>query len=460
MKHLQNKYDHLQLEYPYFVYEGYHIQHGANAILVEYSFNLAGKFKFEPRFSFGFNAFTNKIPSDALLQNLVFHIGMAEMISYWKACCSPEIIIKPFFLEPNALSWWKQLYFHGLGEFFYTNGITPHFDDFLTFKCEPDSSPEKPSIHLDDSSIVPIGGGKDSVVTLEILRRAKNHVLPFFLNPTKAALEVARVAGFEEDQTIIINRNIDPELLRLNNQGFLNGHTPFSALLAFYSLIPAALTGSKNIVLSNESSANEPTIPETEINHQYSKSYNFEKKFREYCTNYISDDFNYFSFLRPLNELQIAALFSGFQKYHQVFRSCNAGSKTGIWCGKCPKCLFSFIILSPFLEPAELVGIFGSNLLNDPDLSFYFDQLCGLEEEKPFDCIGTIDEVNAALQATIETYRDAKLPVLLERYKQSRNYKSDNNGAFSFLLAQFNTQNFIPDHFLHTLKIHLNERIS
>jgi UDP-N-acetyl-alpha-D-muramoyl-L-alanyl-L-glutamate epimerase len=142
---------------------------------------------------------------------------------------------------------------------------------------------------------------------------------------------------------------------------------------------------------------------------------------------YISDDFNYFSFLRPLNELQIAALFSGFQKYHPVFRSCNAGSKTGVWCGKCPKCLFTFIILSPFLEPAELVEIFGSNLLDDPGLVIYFDQLCGLEEEKPFDCIGTIDEVNAALHAAIKKYDETSLPVLLQRYKHSRNYKADND---------------------------------
>jgi hypothetical protein len=460
MKHLQIKFEQLRLTYPHLIYEGYQIQHRANTLHVKYSFNLAGKIKFEPQFSIGLQAFTVKDIPDGLLHNLVFHIGMAEMISYWKASCSPTIIIKPFYLEPNALAWWKQLFFHGLGEFFYTNGITPRFDDFLTFECEPDSSPEKYSIQLADSSLVPIGGGKDSVVTLEILQSAKNPAIPFFLNPTKAALDVARVAGFQEDQTIIIKRNIDPELLRLNDQGFLNGHTPFSALLAFYSLIPASLAGARNIVLSNESSANEPTIPGTKINHQYSKSYDFENDFRVYCANYISNDFNYFSFLRPLNELQIAALFAGFQKYHPVFRSCNAGSKAGIWCGKCPKCLFTFIILSPFLEPDELVGIFGTNLLDDPEMLFYFDQLCGLEEEKPFDCIGTIDEVNASLHVAIKKYQDINLPVLLQRYKQSRNYKADLADTFPDLLSQFNTRHFIPDHFLQTLKTRLDERIS
>jgi UDP-N-acetyl-alpha-D-muramoyl-L-alanyl-L-glutamate epimerase len=457
---LQKKYDQLRIGYPYFVYEGYHIEHDANTIQVKYTFNLSGKISFEPSFSLVLSGVGWKTIPGGLLDNLVFHIGMVEMISYWKACCSPKIVIKPYCLEPKALVWWKKLYYHGLGEFFHINGIIPDYKEFLLFECEAVGSPEKHPVALTDSSLVPIGGGKDSVVTLEILRNENIAAIPFFLNPTKASLDVARVAGFEKDQTIIIRRNIDPELLRLNDQGFLNGHTPFSALLAFYSLIPASLTGSKNIVLSNESSANEPTIPGTEINHQYSKSYDFEKDFREYCAKYISDDFNYFSFLRPLNELQIAALFSGFHKYHQAFRSCNAGSKTGNWCGKCPKCLFTFIILSPFLEPIELVKFFGSNLLNDPDLSFYFDQLYGLEEEKPFDCIGTIDEVNAALHTAIAKYSDDKLPLLLQRFRQSRFYKTHNDDDFKGLLTQFSSRHFIPDHLLQILKTRLDERIS
>jgi len=98
-------------------------------------------------------------------------------------------------------------------------------------------------------------------------------------------------------------------------------------------------------------------------------------------------------------------------------------------------------------------------LLNDPDLSFYFEQLCGLEEEKPFDCIGTIDEVNAALHAAIKKYDEKSLPDLLKRYKHSRNYKADNENVFRNLLAHYNTPHFIPGHFLQTLKTRLNERI-
>ena len=460
MQQNQNKFGKLRTEFPFFVYEGYNIHRDAHSMQVRYFFNLSGKIKFEPKLSIGLEFPANKSLPEVLLHNLVFHIGMSEMISYWKATCSPKIIIKPFCLEPNALAWWKHLFFHGLGEFFHTNGIFPDYNEFLSIECEAGPEVERSAIELRNAGLIPVGGGKDSVVTLDLLTAGKMKVVPFFLNPNKAALNVSVKAGFQENQSIVIKRTIDPELLRMNKLGFLNGHTPFSALLAFYSLIAASITGTKHILLSNESSANEPTIPGSEINHQYSKSFAFESGFREYCSKYISDDFNYFSFLRPLNELQIAALFSGLIKYHLVFRSCNAGSKAGIWCGNCPKCLFTFIILSPFIEPGKLEKIFGHNLLDNTELIYYFDQLCGLELEKPFDCIGTIDEVNAALHTAISQYHDENVPALLRRYKLSSVYKSYNDNAFSDLLTQFNSPHFISGQLLHILKTRLNERIS
>ena len=455
----QNKYHQLRKRFPFLVFERYQIECDHHAIRVRFIFNLSGIITFEPEFSISLKPLVYQLPNDSFLHNLVFHIGMAEMISYWKTSCPPRIIVKPFSLQPEALEWWKNLYYHGLGEFFHTNGIVPDYHDFLTFECESGHDPERHNLELNELNLVPVGGGKDSVVTLEILTQSNYRVIPFFLNPTKAALDVVNAAGFKTDQAVIINRTLDPQLLRMNEEGFLNGHTPFSALLAFYSLIPAVLSGSKNIVLSNESSANEPSIPGTMINHQYSKSYAFEKDFREYCSHYISPAFKYFSFLRPLNELQIASLFSGFEKYHDFFRSCNVGSKAGIWCGKCPKCLFTFIILSPFLAPAELLKIFGHNLLDDPHLQLYFDQLCGLESEKPFDCIGTVDEVNAALHAAMMRYDAGHLPVLLAGYK---NYGSCKPGDCNFesILSQFNTLHAVPENLLQLLKSKMDERIS
>jgi ssDNA-binding Zn-finger/Zn-ribbon topoisomerase 1 len=236
------------------------------------------------------------------------------------------------------------------------------------------------------------------------------------INPRGATLNCAKIAGFEREQIIEVNRTIDKRLLELNAQGFLNGHTPFSAMLAFVSLLTSAITKMKHVALSNESSANESTVFGQDVNHQYSKSLEFETDFRDYVKNYISDDFDYYSFLRPYNELQIAELFSKFPQYHSVFRSCNAGSKDDIWCNNCPKCLFAYIILSPFIEPQKMIEIFGTNLLNKENLKHEFNQLVGTEKTKPFECVGTIDEVNTALNLYIQRFPN-HTSELIEYYK-------------------------------------------
>ncbi len=437
------------------VFEKYHIYKDINSLKVQFVFNLADKIKFSPEFYIENVNSINALP-DSLLNNLVFNIGMVEMISYWKAACPPVLIVKPYVLDDYAVAWWRKLFFYGLGEFFYTNKIEPDFNDFLEIRNKSDQAIEKQQVRLDNSVLIPVGGGKDSAVTLRILSNLEIPLIPFYLNPVQAAVNVVQKTGTEKD-ALIVNRTIDPELLKMNEAGFLNGHTPFSALLAFYSLLSAALSKSRYIALSNESSANEPTIPGTGINHQYSKSYDFEKDFREYCRKYISDDFNYFSFLRPLNELQIAGLFSGLSQYHSVFRSCNAGSKQGIWCGKCSKCLFTFIILSAFLDSEALIRIFGSNLLNDNELLFYFDQLCGIEEEKPFECVGTLDEVNTALHMAVGKYEENNIPVLLRHYMNSNKYSKEKYQNAEKLLSQFNDQHFLEEPFLSLLKKYLYE---
>jgi len=234
--------------------------------------------------------------------------------------------------------------------------------------------------------------------------------------------------------------------------GFLNGHTPFSALVAFISALTSILTARKHICLSNESSANEPTIPGTKINHQYSKSFEFEKAFRQYLENYVTADINYFSFLRPLNELQIAKLFSVMLKYQNDFRSCNRGSKTNSWCGKCSKCLFTFIILYPYLEEKKLINIFGNNLFDDPGLRNIFDELTGASAVKPFECVGTINEVNAALCMTIENRGKNKLPVLLEHYKSTAEFEAYTKNKTLLIEKQFDENNFLPEEYKNIIK--------
>jgi hypothetical protein len=267
------------------------------------------------------------------------------------------------------------------------------------------------------------------------------------MNPRGASLETTAVAGFPESEILTINRSIHPQLIELNKQGFLNGHTPFSALLAFSSLLAGRLANSGIIALSNESSANEATVPGTTINHQYSKSLSFEKDFREYVANFISDDFDYFSFLRPIGELQIAKIFSKSPEYFPVFRSCNAGSKTNVWCGSCAKCLFTFIILAPFVGIGKTTQIFGKNLLDDILLKPLVDELSGKTTAKPFECVGTVEEVNLALVEIVKNLGNTQLPALLKYFVTLPEFEVYKKFDILNLLNEFDKQHFLSADF-------------
>ena len=437
----QNKYKSLREEYDFFRFQRYDYTLEKDSLYVKFYFSLNDEYFFTPSFEIAKRKFYdfNNLGNNQL-DTILFNIGMIELISYWKLACPRKVYITPFRLSEEQIKWWKKLYFNGLGEFFYLNGIKENVDDFMEIICESDISLNKINIPLSDATLVPVGGGKDSVVTLELLKN-KLPVIPLIINPRGATNECVKVAGFSEEQVAVIKRTLDSTMLRMNNEGFLNGHTPFSAMLAFYTLLIGFATNSKYIALSNESSANEPTVPDSEINHQYSKSIAFENDFRYYVNKYISSDIEYFSFLRPLNEIQIASLFSRNKDYYKVFKSCNAGSKTDSWCGKCPKCLFTYLIMSPFISQEDLINIFGKDLLNDNDLRPILKQLKGEADVKPFECVGTIEEVNACLNFSQQTTDN--------RQQTSTTLTIDD------LLNQYDEMNNLPEHFAAILKDNL-----
>ena len=379
---------------------------------------------------------------DAQLQTLAFHIGMVELVSYWKMACPKRVMVLPFALTEHQKAWWKKLYYNGLGEFFYLNGITCSEVDFMSIETPSTASFSRVDVPLQEKVIIPVGGGKDSVVTLELLR-SKLSCTPLIVNPRGATLGCVETAGYHDDEYMVVKRTLDPTMLEMNKQGYLNGHTPFSALLAFVSILVGFGSGSHYIALSNESSANESTVPGTNINHQYSKSIEFERDFRNYVAEDINDQIQYFSFLRPLSELQIAYFFAQFKSYHPVFRSCNAGSKTDSWCGKCPKCLFTWIILSPFLSREQLTAIFGRDLMVDNDLKPIFEELNGTSAVKPFECVGTVEEVRACVD-----FMKDKVRTIAESSPQG-------DTSVPEILHRFNKENFLPEVFSSILKSRL-----
>lgn len=443
------KYNELRSKYPVFRYKSYNIEKDDNYIYLSFDFEIDGLCTFTPSTKIDIsnlklvNGFDSPVG-----RKIIFSLGMVEAVSYLKAVCCPTMAVECGFLDGESRQWWKKLYFGGLGEFFYINGIDADFDSFLNIECSgEDIITDGEEVCVSKSSVVPVGGGKDSAVTAELVKKTGGDILFFTVNNQQARTDTVLSAGFTENDIIKTFRRISPELLELNKQGFLNGHTPFSAIVAFLSLYCAYLTGSENIILSNEASANEGNIEGSNINHQYSKSYEFENDFTEYINKNILSEIRYFSILRPFNELQIAKEFCRYEAYLPKFRSCNAGSKTNIWCCNCPKCLFVYSILSAFIKQERLSEIFGENLLSKKELEHHFDGLTGLSPVKPFECVGTTDEVKFALALACK--KNKEKPWLLKKFSECFNIDEI---LKSPLLSEFNTIHNIPDEFMQSVK--------
>jgi len=445
------KYNQFRSLYPEFIYQGYHIEKKEKAVGITYDFLIRGVTEFHPTWEFPYSFYDAN--TEQALKRLVFSLGMVELISYWKAICPPKVVIACGSLTKEQAAWWKKLYYHGLGEFFYVNGICADEKSFIELEyTEQQESPVLLNAEDYKGCLVPIGGGKDSVASLEILKCCPDiDITTFSVNRIEAVQKVIELCS-EKTGDICVRRTLDSGLLELNRQGYLNGHTPFSAIVAFASAITALLNGKRYITLSNETSANESTVRGSTVNHQYSKSFEFEKDFCWYLATLIDAPIHYFSLLRPLTELQIAKIFAGAKKYHSVFRSCNAGSKKGVWCCECSKCLFVYIILSPFLSVEELVEIFGENLLEKESMETYFRELSGIDENKPFECVGTRGEVVAVLK---DLLKKEKTPLLAERY---RDWLEKQEGSIEELLAQWCAEHDVPEPFIIYIKEKLYEK--
>lgn len=452
-----NKFDKFRAENPVFTYKSYNINETENSVEISYSFSIDGLAEFTPSWVFPKPADIS-VRDDLTFERLAFSLGMAETISYWKAACSPEMRVECGELSDEQIKWWKKLWFAGLSEFFYVNGISADKDSFVnvipTGKFRSVSAAKRPE---PTGCLVPVGGGKDSALTLETLTSAGMKCRCYAINKRCSITATVTTAGLDESALITASRRFDRSLIDLNKAGYLNGHTPFSSIVAFSAEITAYLYVSKYIVLSNEASANESTVAGQEVNHQYSKSFEFEADFHEYEKKYLRTGIYYFSFLRPLAEFQIAKMFVAHKKYLPIFRSCNLGSKVSpdIWCGECPKCLFVCLILSPFLSLDELCGIFGRDMLNDEKMTDYFVELAGMSDHKPFECVGSIDEVRLAVSLAIRRLmaEGQKLPLMFEKFIDLGLYKpQDIDALHEACCNSYNEQNLLPDEFKTILK--------
>lgn len=420
-----NKYRELSSQYDKFIYESYQIEELEDQLMLNFQYKITSEFSedhiFNHRISYKLKGEAGDLDVSRIkvMDALIFTIGMVESINYYKTICPRSFHIHCGRLTSDQKKWWQKLFYHGLGEFIYLNGLKDEVseDNFVHFYDDETMPNDFDMLDIETyGNLIPVGGGKDSVVTLELLSQYASDNTCFVMSPPIAALDCIEVAGYKS--YLLANRYFDKHMMAMNNEGYLNGHVPFSAILGFISLLGAALLGKAYIPLSNERSANESTVIGESFNHQYSKSYEFEADFNTYVHKYLVKNIDYFSLLRPLYEVEIAERFAKYDKYHVVFRSCNRGKKENVWCGLCSKCLFVNIILGPYMTDEALFKIFGKNMLEDESLSEIFLELIGVRDVKPFECVGTIDEVRWSMKQIIESFnnQNIELPSLAKLF--------------------------------------------
>jgi hypothetical protein len=322
-------------------------------------------------------------------------------VSYFKTAAPPEVSCEAGAPPPATAALLEALYSEGLGEFAYANGLAALPRPRFPRGRAPDtaSAGEEPRLRR---MLVPVGGGKDSAVALEIARRSGAEVALFSIGNPPPIARTIEVAGLDH---LLARRRLDPQIFELNRSGALNGHIPITAIVSCVALLTAALRGFDTVVMANERSASSGNLvwDGVEINHQFSKGLAAERLLRAALAE-TAQELELFSVLRPASELAIARAFARLERYHPAFTSCNAifrmdpQLRAASWCCDCPKCRFVFLAMAPFSDPAHLRAVFGRDLLADERQFAGFALLTATGGHKPFECVGEEEESLAAVR--------------------------------------------------------------
>ena len=340
-------------------------------------------------------------------------------VSYYKAGVPGQVRIDSYSIDAATAALVETVYLNGLGEFAYRNGLNLRG----RFRLPADAPAfAAPALGLREHALVAIGGGKDSLVSIEALRGLGIAETVTWIGGSQLIRACAERTGLP---ILNIGRSLAPELFELNRQGAWNGHIPVTAINSAIMVLAALLQGVDQVVFSNERSASYGSqIPGTgEVNHQWSKGWAFEQAFGEHLQRHVAADLHYYSLLRPLSELAVARQFARSDFYDAHFSSCNRNfhilgeRPVNRWCGVCPKCHFVFLALAPFMPKPRLVGIFGRNLLDDADQAAGFDALLEFQDHKPFECVGEGRESRAAM-ATLAGRPEWSEDALVKRFAE------------------------------------------
>lgn len=403
-----------------FYYKNYEFDAKTGILLFQYE---SMGYKFNETITFPGAPFTLTQAQKKALDLIFLYAHIAFGISYYKAFLNPEVVLESGALTKEEANFFNTFYINGLGEFSVKNNV----DIRIAFPYQ-EIQREKFQFNLKNRALVPVGGGKDSCVTIELLRAAGKQTAAISLGNPRPIQDCVRAAQIPH---IVMTRKISPVLLELNQFGqVLNGHVPITGLISFLLWTAAVLYDYKYVAMSCERSANSGNMVKNGrlINHQYSKSLDYERDFYT-LTSAVHPEFRYFSLLRPYSEAHIAKLFACLCKpYFDVFTSCNKAFKLDAtkrldrWCGVCDKCRFVFLILAPFMDKGKLIEIVGNNPLNDISQLDGYKELLGLSGHKPFECVGETAECRwamAELGAAPKWQNDAVVSALSKKIESN-----------------------------------------
>ncbi len=371
---------------------------------LDYAFDTGGMFS--ETITFPGAPFTLDAARTAAVQSALRTLHLIAGVSYYKAAVPKTIVLDAYAIDAGTAAFLTEIYENGLGEFAYRNGLT--LRGKIVFPADAPTPAKAPAAGLPTHALVAIGGGKDSLVSIEALRRAGIAQTVTWIGSAPLIRSCAERTGLP---LLNISRQLPSELFAMNKQGALNGHIPVTAVNSAILTLAALLHSADQVVFSNERSASYGSLIEGtgEVNHQWSKGWDFERAFAAQVRSHIAADLNYYSLLRPFSELAVARQFAKTDFYDAHFSSCNRnfhilGERPAQrWCGVCPKCHFVFLALAPFMPKPRLMTIFGRNLLDEPAQIPGFDALLEYQDHKPFECVGEGRESRAALAALAQS---------------------------------------------------------
>ncbi|WP_133499505.1 UDP-N-acetyl-alpha-D-muramoyl-L-alanyl-L-glutamate epimerase [Cognatilysobacter terrigena] len=376
-------------------------------------------------------------------------------VSYYKAAVPKTIRIDGYSIDAATASLLNEGYENGLGEFAYRNGL--HLRGTIRFPADDAPAHAAPTLGLREHALTAIGGGKDSLVSIESLRIAGVDQTVTWIGGSQLIAACAERTGLP---TLNLGRQLAPQLFEYNRNGAWNGHIPVTAVNSAILALAALVLGVDQVVFSNERSASYGSMIEGtgEVNHQWSKGWQFERDFAAHLRSHVAADLRYYSLLRPLSELAVARQFAKSDRYDQHFSSCNRnfhilGERPAQrWCGICPKCHFVFLALAPFMSKPRLVGIFGRNLLDEPSQTGGFDALLEYRDHKPFECVGEGQESRAAMAALTQR-PEWREDAIVERFAREILPQLADGPAVDSLLT-IDDEHGIPDALWARLRAH------